>query len=326
MSGEWVNAAQAIPEVELVGLVDLLPAAAEKIASERQLTNTLIGTDLDAVLAKTKANLLCVCTIPEAHKPNILSGLRHGCHVLTEKPLASTMKEAHLLVTAAARARRVVAVTQNYRYRRPIRSLKKFLAAGKIGRITGIDADFYIGAHFGGFREQLAHVLLFDMSIHHFDLARFLVGAKPSAVTAHEWNPSNSWYSRDASASATFEFENGVIFDYRGSWCSQGFDTSWDGSWRILGENGSVRWDGAGKIEAEVVAKKVGFNWPKKPVPVPLLPEKLFPAPHTAIMKEFVRCLDQGRKPETIITDNIHSLGMVHGAIASAQKKRRVVL
>jgi predicted dehydrogenase len=326
MSRAWVDAAKATPELRLAGLVDIQVPAAEKLAAERGVTDATIGSDLDAVLKATQANLLFVCTIPEAHKTNILTGLRHGCHVLTEKPLAATMAESRVIVTAAAKAKRTVAVTQNYRYRRTARSLKKFLASGKIGKITGLDVDFYIGAHFGGFRDEMKHVLLLDMSIHAFDLARFFAGSNPVAVTAHEWNPANSWFRHGASATATFELENGVVFNYRGSWCSQGFDTGWNGAWRVLGEKGCARWDGGEKIDAEVVGKKEGFIWPKKPVLVPLLPEKRFPHEHTAIMREFVRAVDERVEPETVITDNIHSLGMVHAAISSAQKGRRVKL
>ncbi len=326
MSRAWVEAAGAIPGLDLVGLVDVRQEAAENLAAERKLTKALIGTDLDTVLAQSGANILFVCSIPEAHLPNILTGLRRGCHVLTEKPLAATMPEARTLERAAQRASRTVAVMQNYRYGRGIRSLKKFLATGKIGRITSIDAEFYRGCHFGGFREAMDHVLLLDMGIHPFDMARFLAGASPLAVQAQEWNPSNSWYRHGASASAFFEFEEGVTFNYRGSWCSQGFDTEWNGSWRILGEKGCVRWDGAAKIEAEVVAGKTGFTWPKKPMQVPLLDEKPFSHAHTVVMREFIRCLNSDRVPETVITDNIRSLAMVHGAIASARKQRRVLL
>jgi predicted dehydrogenase len=312
----------------MAGLVDIHQPAAEKLAAERGLSQAVVGSDVDAVLAKTGAELLFVCSVPEAHKANILSGLRHGCHVLTEKPLTATMAEARALVAATRKAKRIVSVTQNYRYRRAIRSLKKFLASGKIGRITGLDVDFYVGAHFGGFRDVMEHVLLLDMSIHPFDMARFLAGGDPVAVTAHEWNPPNSWYRHGASAIATFEFQDGVVFNYRGSWCSQGFTTEWNGSWRILGEKGSVLWNGAEKFEAEVVTpKKDAFLWPKKTVEVPLLPEKMFPKhQHTSLIVELLRCIEEGREPETTITDNIRSLAMVHGAIASAAKQRRVVL
>ena len=56
--------------------------------------------------------------------------------------------------------------------------------SGAIGDITTVTVDFYVGAHFGGFRAEMDHVLLLDMAIHSFDEARFLSGTDPVAVTA----------------------------------------------------------------------------------------------------------------------------------------------
>ena len=90
----------------------------------------------------------------------------------------------------------------------------------------------------------MAHVLIKDMAIHTFDAARFITSQNPKSVYAMEWNPEGSWYSRDASAAAIFEMTGNVIFNYRGSWCSEGHRTPWESEWRILGTKGSIRWDG----------------------------------------------------------------------------------
>lgn len=45
----------------------------------------------------------------------------------------------------------------------------------------------------------------------------------------------------------------GVIFNYRGSWCAEGLRTSWESAWRITGSLGTLLWDGADDIRAEVV-------------------------------------------------------------------------
>ena len=281
MSRTWIDALTAIPEIRLVGLVDVNEEAPRKLTAERHLGEVVCSSDLDAVLTKTRPDLLLVCSIPEAHEANILAGLRHGCHVLTEKPLTSTMAEARHVVAAAKKAGRLVAVTQNYRYRRSIRSVKAFLDSGAIGRVTGLDVDFYIGAHFEGFRAEMEHVLLIDMSIHTFDMARYLAGATPEAVLAHEWNPSNSWLRHGGSTTAIFKFSNGVVFNYRGSWCSQGFDTGWDGHWRILGEKGAVWWKDD-EIRAEVATGSSGFIREKESVPVPLLPPETADVPEVS--------------------------------------------
>ena len=64
------------------------------------------------------------------------------------------------MVAASMQANRLYAVTQTRRYDANIRRLRAFLESGAIGAITTLNADFYIGAHFGGFRDHMAHVLV----------------------------------------------------------------------------------------------------------------------------------------------------------------------
>jgi predicted dehydrogenase len=66
MSGAWLSAAKNIPDLEVVGLVDLREEAAQARATEFGLHNAQVGTDLAAMLEKTQANILFDCTIPEA--------------------------------------------------------------------------------------------------------------------------------------------------------------------------------------------------------------------------------------------------------------------
>src|SRR5699024_350831 len=97
---------------------------------------------------------------------------------------------------------------------------------------------------FGGFREEMEHVLLVDMAIHPFDAVRYLLDQDPVSVYCEEFNPSWSWYSGDAAATAVFEFSGGARYVYTGSWCADGLETSWNGTWRANAAGGSARWDG----------------------------------------------------------------------------------
>jgi predicted dehydrogenase len=56
------------------------------------------------------------------------------------------------------------------------------LSDGLIGEITTVNIDFFVPAHFGGFREKIDHILLIDMAIHPFDAVRCLTGAKAKSV------------------------------------------------------------------------------------------------------------------------------------------------
>ena len=213
---------------------------------------------------------------------------------------------------------------RNRRYDANIRRLKHFLDSGVLGRITTVSSDFYIGAHFGGFRDHMKHVLLLDMAIHTFDAARLLIAADARAVYCHEWNPSGSWYDHHASAIATFEMSGGLVYSYRGSWCAEGLNTTWECAWRIMGEKGAVLWDGASDFKAQVVAKTGGFFSEWVPVDVPPYMDENKAGGHGGVIREFVRCVQTGETPETVCTDNIKSLAMVFGAVESAESHARI--
>jgi predicted dehydrogenase len=324
MSRAWLDAASKVPDLEIVALVDVIEEAARKRAAEYHLDEAVIGTDLASVLVRTSPDVVFNCTIPEAHTSVTLTALEYGCHVLSEKPMADTMENARKMVEAAQKAGKLFAVIQNRRYESGIRRTRAFLQSGDMGPLTTVNSDFYIGAHFGGFRDHMKHVLLLDMAVHTFDAVRFLTGADPIAVYCKEWNPAGSWYDHDASAVAVFEMSNGLIYTYRGSWCAEGLPTTWESDWRFIGQNGSVRWDGGAQLQAQVVAAAGGFQSSYRDIAVPLYDGEDDVAGHSSLIQEFVRCIQTGTEPGTAGTDNIKSLAMVFGAIESAEIGKRV--
>src|SRR5690242_15659385 len=192
MSRVWLNTVVSMPDVEVVGLVDIVEEVARTRATEYHLQNAVIGSDLSNILERTSPDMVLNCTIPEAHYAVVMEALRRGCHILSEKPMADMMEQAREMVLAAQQAGKIFAVIQNRRYDRNIRRLRSLLASHTLGPITTVNSDFYIGAHFEGFRQHMRHVLLLDMAIHTFDAARLLTGADPVSVYCKEWNPVGS--------------------------------------------------------------------------------------------------------------------------------------
>jgi predicted dehydrogenase len=322
----WLDALRDIPQVHLVGLIDVREDAARARAEEYGLSSAFVGTEIEAALRRLRPDIVFDCTVPEAHKDVTLAALRHGCHVLGEKPMADTLESAREMVAASEAAGRLYAVIQNRRYEPHVRALHGFVQSGAIGPITTVNSDFYIGAHFGGFRDHMRHVLLLDMAIHTFDAARLLSGADPVRVYCHEWNPAGSWYDHGASAVAIFEMTGGIVYTYRGSWCAEGLNTTWESEWRVVGQSGSARWNGADDLRAQVVVERGGLFSAMRDVEVPPAPPTDKVAGHAGLIREFVACVQSGGMPETICTDNIKSLAMVFGAIESAETGQPVAL
>ncbi|MCL6430667.1 MAG: Gfo/Idh/MocA family oxidoreductase [Anaerolineae bacterium] len=324
ISRAWLRPVLEMPEVELAALVDIMPEAAQQLAEEFGLQGVPTGTDLEHMLERTAPDVVFNCTVPEAHAAVTLAALRHGCHVLGEKPLADSLENAARMLAAAEEAGRILAVIQNRRYDARIRRLRHFIASGVLGPVTTVNCDFFIGAHFGGFRDHMEHVLLLDMAIHTFDQARLLTGADPVSVYCHEWNPAGSWYDHDASAVAIFEMTGGIVFTYRGSWCAEGLNTTWEADWRIICERGSVRWDGADGFWAQAVSATGTFLSALRDVAVPPFDAGDKVGGHAGNIREFVRCVREGGTPETVASDNIKSLAMVFAAIESAREGKRL--
>ena len=323
MSQTWLKTANSL-NLEMVGLVDIYEEAARNRAVSSGWTQARIGTDLAKMLTETKPDLVFDCTVPQAHTEVTLTALAHGCHVLGEKPMADTLENAHKMIAAAQKSGKLYAVIQNRRYDPNVRRLKEFIKGGVLGPLTTLNSDFYLGAHFTGFRLEMPHVLLVDMAIHTFDTARFISGADPVSVYCKEWNPVGSWYEQDASAVAIFEMSNGLVYTYRGSWCAEGLNTSWESDWRIIGQNGSLKWDGGQDFAAQTVAKQGDFRSQLNDLEVPEVSSSGKDGGHASIIAEMVGCIQTGKTPETVCTDNIKSLAMVLAAVESAEQGRSV--
>ncbi len=310
-------------KVDVAAVVDLRTDAARAKIQKYGLTCE-VSSDLPATLARTKPDFVVDLTVPEAHCEVTCTALRAGCHVIGEKPMASSMSEARRMVRAAEDAGKLYMVSQSRRWDVRHDRIRRTLAAGGLGAVTIVSCDFFLAAHFGGFRDEMESPLILDMAIHHFDLARFLTGLDAVAVYTKEFNPRGSWYRGDSAASCIFELSGGAVFSYRGSWSAEGFPTSWNGDWRIVGERGTLLYDHDKDPVAQVVTGSEGFQRPLGDAPVADSPLQAT-GMHGAL-REMLGFLAGGPRPQTECHDNIRSLAMVFAAKESARTGSRVTV
>jgi len=321
MGRSWGQNLHDCDEVEIAGWVDIRPDAAADAATALGLADVYIGSDLSAAMAETRPDFVVDVTVPEAHHDVTLAALAAGLPVLGEKPMATSMDQARAMVAAAEQAGTLYMVSQSRRYNAGLRALHGLIAE-RTGPLGILNSDFYIGAHFGGFRDEMASPLVLDMAIHTFDAARYLSGADPIAVYCEEFNPSWSWYRGNACATAIFEMTDGLRYTYRGSWCGEGRHTSWEGEWRAVGPQGTATWDGEGAPKAETVVAHDGFMSTMESRQGSV--EEDMPSGIAGSLHDFVRALRTGSTPMGECHDNIKSLAMVFAAIESAATGRRV--
>lgn len=323
MANVWLDYVETKANATIVGLVDISEQSAQSLATKRQI-NAPIFTDLSEALNTLDADIVFDVTIPASHHDVVTTSLRAGCHVFGEKPMAESLDDAKNILDVVKETGKTYSVMQNRRFLKPIRSIRHFLDTGKIGTVGSIHANFFLGPHFGGFREAMAHPLIVDMAIHTFDQARYMIASDPVSVYCHAYNPPGSWYDGQASAICIFEMQNGATFTYNGSWCTEGLNTSWESEWRVTGSKGSVVWDGHDDLKCEVVdpTKESGFISPVQDIAIPNVWHHQ--EEHFGCLDNMFAAIESGQKAETDSADNIHSMAMVFAAIKSAETGQKI--
>jgi predicted dehydrogenase len=317
----WVDVLAADTRAEVVALVDVnaeaLAAARDKCGYPESICHDSLEKALDVV----QADALVSSTPPKVHRRDVVAGLEAGLHVISEKPMAESLEDCRAMLEAADRTGKLYTVSQNYRYNTPTWTMAEIIRSGTLGRIGQVTVEFFMGVDFGGgFRHEMDYPVLVDMSIHHFDLMRFITGLDPVRVTGHSWNPFWSNYKGDCSSTVLFEMDGGARILYNASWCAKGQFTDWNGSWRIECEKGTLTYH-QGEITLYRVPELYKVQGEEKPEPIsPPMGGQEY------VLDNFITCVETGEVTPTCVQDNIKSIGMVFGAVEAVASGKPTVV
>ncbi len=312
----WLGRVQRDRDASLVALVDVDEGALQAAQQETGLAGARCFNDLRVAFETVEADAVLNVTPPAVHHEVALAAFERGLHVLSEKPIAESMEHARMMVEAAEQAGRTLMVSQNYRYRPWARTMRRLLQSGEFGPPDNISVRFAKSLEFdGSFRFRMAHPLVRDMSIHHFDLMRALTGREPISVYATTWQPPWSWFEDDPCVAAIFELEGGLKAVYEGTWVTRGRETTWDGYWRVECSGAVI------ELRSEHV-HVIPAGHPDEDAEVELAQET--GSGQSAVLEEFQRAVAEGREPETSGRENLTTLAMGFAAMESSRTGRPV--
>jgi predicted dehydrogenase len=91
----------------------------------------------------------------------------------------------------------------------------------------------------------LPHSILLDMSVHHFDLLRYMTAREVSSVLAMEHDTPDNAFKHPSNAICLMRLEQDIPVVWDGDWCARSSSvTSWEGEWQFIGSRGRLFWDG----------------------------------------------------------------------------------
>ena len=326
--GRWgANwAAKVVPSVagaEAVAYVDSAPAALKRVQEEVGAKPEQCFASLEDALANVECDIVLATLRTEAHHAVVRQALEAGCHVVVEKPFASTIAQAKDLVALAAESERLLMVSQNYRYYPAPILAAELIARQALGPLSTVGIDFRYHAPTDGHSyPEMPDPLLADMAIHHFDLMRLVLGDEPRRVSALTWNPAGSPFTHDAAAIVTIEFGKGTPVSYRGSWVSGAPRTPWSGEWSMDCAHGEIRWTSRDGLAAPDKSDRLTMRQYGQRAVAPKLPRLPY-LDRAGSLAAAIEAIETGRLSPRFPTgaDNLNSLALVAASILSASRR-----
>jgi predicted dehydrogenase len=317
----WLQIVANYPEARSVAVVDQDPKALDQARKLATRSAVAFHSDLNRTLREVPAHAALITSPSFLHAEHALQALDAGLTILTEKPFATNLSDAHRVICKARALRKHVIVAENYRFFPAERTVRWWIDEKRLGRITTVtcvDRRNQPSTDQGPWVASMAYPQLEEIAVHHFDSFRYLFNRNGVSVTVRTFNPPGSDYASGAATEALIRMEGNLPIVYLGTLTSHRYEYS---LW-IEGENGSLWTD-----RKRVWWRKKGarFFVPVKLVAVPRGDEKPYPRGGTISLLNQVRdAIAHDKEGETSGNDNFWSLAMVEAAKRSAQEAREI--
>ncbi|EFH84242.1 Gfo/Idh/MocA family protein [Ktedonobacter racemifer] len=323
IGGHWFRTVlNSNTEVEVVAWVEIVEEALQRAIEKWPLPQERCFSSLEAALEAYEADAVLITASLAGHVPSARTALLAGKHVLMEKPFAPTIQEARELVTLAQEQQRILMISQNYRFFPRALAARQYVQEKTLGELGTVTVDFRHYANRAPVEtNRHYHIwqpLLADMSIHHFDLMRYVLKQEPVSISCTSWNPAWSRFVEPPAAAATIRFDGGAVVTYRGSWVSPGQPTSWTGDWHMEFTDGELIWNDRseiGGVTNNIFVRRLGEEL------APVESPALVPTDFAGSLTAFVQAIRLGSEPGSSGRDNLKTLALMFAAIASAEQQ-----
>ena len=305
----------AHPDAELVLVADPVPGAAEAVAgplgarASTEIADAHSGSDIDAVV---------ICSPTPFHVEHILASIAAGKAVLVEKPVDLDLARVDQCIAAIAGAEHRVMVGFNRRFDIGNALVRQRIADGEIGRLeqlTIVSRDpapppaSYVAQSGGIFR---------DMTIHDFDLARFLLGEFVEVhATGQRLDPDIAAAGDFSAAVVTMTTASGAVATIVNSrHCATGYDQRIE----AFGANGSL--ETVNQLTSNVRHSGHAVSGAAAPYLEFFL--ERYATAYRAELDAFLRAVREGAAPTPSIFDGREALVLADAATRSANTGERV--
>jgi myo-inositol 2-dehydrogenase/D-chiro-inositol 1-dehydrogenase len=313
------NLAYRVPDANVLAIADVFLEAAEKCAADFQIPSAV--QDYREIMENPDIEAVMICSSTDTHARMIEEAAAAGKHIFCEKPIDFDLDRIDKALEAVDKAGVKLQVGFNRRFDPNFKRVHEVVAAGEIGtphilRITSRDPEpppiEYIKVSGG---------IFLDMTIHDFDMARYLIGNEVSEIYAAGGvmvDPEIGQAGDIDTAVITLRFENGTIGAIDNSRRAvYGYDQRVE----VFGSEGMVAVSN-NTPDTAVYSNAEGVH---SSLPLFFFVER-YTESYIAEMREFIECIQQDKTPSVTGIDGRIPVVMGYAAIKSYEENRPVNL
>ena len=196
-------------DVKVVRVSDLRPGRREFVSRRYPLIQTT--ADANDILSDPSIDAIAIATPPDTHYSLALNALNQGKHLLVEKPLATTTKDAERIIELAARKQRTLLVGHLFLYSPAVVEINSLLRRGDLGIVYCISS---VRCNLGPPNTQID--ALWDLAPHDISMILHFMDDSPVDVRAYGASFTNSRFAEIVFV--TLRFADGRIAHIHVSW------------------------------------------------------------------------------------------------------------
>jgi len=200
-------------ETKLVAVCDKDRGRLEKVLAGYPGVDAV--TSFEELLLRNDVDAVAIATPVGTHGPLALAALRTGKHVLVEKPLAASVREAEAMVATAKDAGRVLMVDHTFVYSGPVRKIKEIVVSGDLGDIYYVDS---VRINLGLLQHDIN--VVWDLAPHDLSIMDYLFGRLPKSLSAFGCCHADSDGGIEDVAYLNLDFGNGLLASFHVNWLS----------------------------------------------------------------------------------------------------------
>jgi len=195
---------------------------------------------------KGKMDVVSVCSPNGLHADHTIAALRHGYHVLCEKPMAISVEDCGNMINEAERANRRLFIVKQNRFNPPVEALKKAIEENRLGKIFNVqlscfwnrNENYYKESNWKGSKDMDGGTLFTQFS-HFIDLLYWLIGDVKSVRSFTRNFTHQNIIDFEDTGVVAMEFYNGAIGTI--NYTVNSHQQNMEGSITVFGEKGTVK-------------------------------------------------------------------------------------